>query len=68
MLSLKDFKKNAIAIDGLKSVVGGADKGTDGGQFFFGYGTSVCDVKNDDGTYDHVFEDGRWLYNTDAPD
>jgi hypothetical protein len=64
---LKDFKKNSISIDGLKSLVGGA-KDTTGGYYFFGYGTSTCDIVNDDGTWDHYFGDGRWLQGASPPD
>lgn len=66
MLSLKDFKKNAISIGGLKSLVEGADEDTPGGTYFFGYGTSQCDTDN--GTYDYYFPDGRWLQNAGTPD
>ena len=68
MLSLENFKKNSISIDGLKSLVGGTDANdTAGGHYFFGYGKSVCDIINDDGTWNHLFEDGSWLQGTDAP-
>lgn len=68
MLSLEEFKKDAISTDGLKSLVGGADDDTPGGHYFFGYGTSQCDIDNGDGTFDYYFPDGRWLQNADGPD
>lgn len=69
MLSLKDFKKNAIAINGLKSIAGGSgpvseigDDDTPGGLEAFGEpGPSICDIDNGDGTEDHLYESGRWI-------
>ena len=65
MLSLKDFKKNAIAIDGLKSLAGGASRDpndTPGGKTAFGEtNPSTCDICNGDGTADHLFDSGRWI-------
>lgn len=64
MLSLKDFKKNAIAIDGLKSLAGGrsTDRDTPGGYKAFGEtNPSTCDICNGDGTADHLFDSGNWI-------
>ena len=63
MLSLKDFKKNAIAIDEAKSLCGGGTgQDTPGGNTAFGKsGTSSCDICNGDGTVDHYWSDQGWV-------
>lgn len=61
MMSLEQFKKSIISPTMLKNITGG-ETDTAGGDFFFGYGKSECDIKRDDGKYDYYFgEVMGWL-------